>query len=330
MPCYYPKSGWRKVKKNGYEIKEPSVRPCGSCIGCRLDKARDWAVRCVHEASMHKENCFITLTYNDKNLPKDKSINKDELQRFFKRLRKFIAYPGTMPLFDNAMRIQYYRKKSHPKYGQAKVQDVYREIKYYAAGEYGDRLGRPHYHACIFGYAFKDTELLFHGGYKYFKSIFSKTEGHSLYTSKTLEEIWKNGFVTIGELTLESAGYVARYCMKKINGEKAPDHYGEKTPEFAIMSKGIGKEWYKKYKNDLYPKDYTHINGIRVTAPRYYDNLLAEENPKMLERIKQKRVESQTVDDMREKIENARRLIYVSNVKKHQTKVLKRSIHAEN
>lgn len=62
--------------------------PCGQCMGCRLEKARQWAVRCVHEAQMYKNNCFITLTYNDDNLPKSKSIDKKTVSDFMRKLRR--------------------------------------------------------------------------------------------------------------------------------------------------------------------------------------------------------------------------------------------------
>ena len=78
----------------------------------------------TEEAKLHKENCFITLTYNNNNLPKYKSLVKKELQDFFKRLRK--------------------------KYGEG--------IRYYACGEYGPKGKRPHYHAIIFGWKPKDLK----------------------------------------------------------------------------------------------------------------------------------------------------------------------------
>jgi len=103
--------------------------PCGRCLQCRIARARVWATRCVHESAFHEHNSFVTLTYDDKHLPPDKSLSKHELQLFFKRLRKNLDYF----------------------YGD-------RKIKYFAAGEYGqekDEYGipkeRPHYHAIIFG-----------------------------------------------------------------------------------------------------------------------------------------------------------------------------------
>lgn len=101
--------------------------PCGNCISCRIARAREWAGRLVHEMEYHKDSIFVTLTYSTENLPIDQSISKDELQRFFKRLRKELDY-------DN------------------------RKIKYFASGEYGDTFGRPHYHSIIFGISLKQAD----------------------------------------------------------------------------------------------------------------------------------------------------------------------------
>lgn len=93
--------------------------PCGHCTACRIAHAREWATRLMHESLTNKSSCFLTLTYNDENLPSNGSLVPDHLQKFFKRFRKAL---------DD------------------------RKIKYYACGEYGGRYGRPHYHAAIFGF----------------------------------------------------------------------------------------------------------------------------------------------------------------------------------
>lgn len=56
--------------------------PCGQCIGCRLDRSRDWAIRCVCEADMYRKNCFVTLTYDEEHC--DVSLHKAHLQKFFR------------------------------------------------------------------------------------------------------------------------------------------------------------------------------------------------------------------------------------------------------
>ena len=151
-------------------------------------------------------------------------------------------------------------------------------IRFYHGAEYGDNLGRPHHHACIFGHIFNDLEA------------FHECEGIITYYSPLLEKIWGHGFATVSELTLQSAAYVARYCMKKINGEKKHDHYtttdpytGEiqtKIPEYATMSrggrtgKGLAYDWYQKFNSDIFPHDTTIYKGKNIKTPRYYENLL--------------------------------------------------------
>lgn len=101
--------------------------PCGKCRACRIARAKEWTVRIMHEINYHDYSYFVTLTYNDDNLPSDNSLSKQELQKFFKRLRKGYE-PGT--------------------------------IKYYACGEYGEQYGRPHYHAIIMSAAEISKEVL--------------------------------------------------------------------------------------------------------------------------------------------------------------------------
>lgn len=230
---------------------------CGQCMGCRVDRSQVWAARIVHEAQMHDENSFITLTYSDENLPPDGSLVKSHFQKFMKRLRK----------------------KFEP-----------RRIRYYQCGEYGDQLGRPHYHAILFGLDFEDKQLL------------GEENGESLYTSPMLTQVWGLGFTTVGAVTFESAAYVARYAMKKVTGHKAEDHYLRcdengvaywLEPEYATMSRrpGIGREWYEKYKSDVFPSDEVPVpgRGVHKGVPRYYETLLKDEDEITWEDVKRRR-----------------------------------------
>lgn len=233
--------------------------PCGRCIGCRLEHSRQWAMRCVHESIMHEQNSFITLTYNDEHLPDNLSINKRDLQLFIKRLRKSLNG---------------------------------KEVRYYGCGEYGDKLGRPHYHMCLFGHDFDDKEIHRYGTGTRTKAGTRRGE-FDLYWSPTLEKVWGNGFCTIGELTFESAAYTARYITKKITGPPSKDHYKERLPEFAIMSRkpGLGTKFLEKYFNDVYPKDFVTINGKKYRPVRFYDNKLMHRELKTYDLIKKKREE---------------------------------------
>lgn len=231
--------------------------PCGRCVGCDLERSRQWAVRCMHEAAMHQDNCFVTLTYDGDHLPPGGSLDKDAFPLFMKRLRK--RFPQT--------------------------------IRYFHAGEYGDRNGRPHYHACLFGVDFPD------------KYHWTTRKEFPVWRSPTLESLWPLGQSEIGTVTFESAAYVARYIMKKLRGRSVEDleaqaaHYasvdtetGEvfyRVPEYATMSRrpGIGKKWLEKYMSDVYPFDEVIMRGEKMRPPRYYDKVLAELNPTMAEAV---------------------------------------------
>lgn len=295
MTCYHPLLAYRSEGKvvfnKPFAFAKGFNLPCGQCIGCRLNYSRQWAIRIVHEAEMHDENCFITLTFNNEHLEtrsNPMSLDVTEYQRFMKRLRK--------------------------RFGK--------NIRFFHCGEYGDQNKRPHYHAIIFGFDFKD------------KKLWTNRDGVKLYTSEALQELWPYGFSTIGEVTFQSAAYVARYIMKKWKGEGAEDHYtrwcpltGEGTtvtPEYCTMSRrpGIGKTWLEKYKSDVYPHDYVVINNHKVKPPRYYDSLLSEEE---LAQLKKKRVEDapEIIDEYNEAMD---RLWVSEEIKMKRLELLVRNL----
>lgn len=253
MPCYRPIHGYRAIEKTdkgkrgfttssslGY-LDMPMTIPCGQCIGCRLEKSRQWAIRCLYEAQMYDQNCFLTLTYDNENYPKDHSLHLEDVQKFFKRLRK--KFPEN-------------------------------KIRYLMCGEYGDKYSRPHYHACVFNFDFQDKEL------------WDIKNNNKLYISETLNELWNKGYCIIGDVTFDSAAYVARYVTKKINKSEEDytrvnyidGQYFPVKPEFATMSRrpGIGKDWFDKFKGDVYPHDYVIINGKKIKPPKYFDKLLED------------------------------------------------------
>lgn len=262
MPCYHPITVYRSregLNKSGKWPIEFSVTkgykdlrleiPCGQCIGCRLERSRQWAVRCVHEASLFEDNCFVTLTYAPSHLPSYGSLDVSHVQRFMKRLRKYI----------------------HPK-----------KVRFFHCGEYGDENARPHYHVLLFGFDFHDRVYFkTHNGFKYYKS-------------ETAERLWKKGGVILGDLSFESAAYTARYITKKFMGKKedVKNWYGNLKAEYVTMSRrpGIGKEWFKEYKNDITIDGKIVIrNGVMCQSPKYYDNLFREIDKKGFGKIRNER-----------------------------------------
>lgn len=165
-------------------------------------------------------------------------------------------------------------------------------IRFFGVGEYGELSFRPHYHALLFGVHFADAVC-----------IRPKTDLRpALYRSPALEKLWTFGHSSFGSVTFDSAQYVAGYCVKKISGPKAADHYRrvnpltgevyELQPEFALMSRrpGIGATWFEKFGSDVYPSDQVITNGFPGKPPRYYDKRLALVDPEKAEAVRLARV----------------------------------------
>jgi len=155
------------------------------------------------------------------------------------------------------------------------------KIRYLYAGEYGENLSRPHYHACIFGYDFP-TKLYW---------TLSKT-GNKIYVSELLKKLWPYGYSYVQDFSWETAAYTARYITKKITGEKEETHYDGRHPEFIRMSlkPGLGAEWLEKYKGDVYQFDMAMARpGLISRPPKYYDSKYQIENPDRMEELKKQR-----------------------------------------
>lgn len=158
--------------------------------------------------------------------------------------------------------------------------------RFFMCGEYGGQNWRPHFHACLFGVFFEDRE------------IFSTREGVTLWTSDSLSALWPHGFATFGAVTFESAAYVARYVVKKVNGDASASHYqvcdpdtGELhpvKPEFGQMSRrpGIGQPWFERFYSDVFNFDSVILpGGVKVRPPRYYRDLLDKIDPDLGESV---------------------------------------------
>lgn len=145
-----------------------------------------------------------------------------------------------------------------------------RNIKYYGVGEYGENTNRPHYHACIFGFNFEKSQWNYHSTNRH-----TKTKN---FTSPSLQKLWTKGHSLVGEFNFKTAAYCARYVTKKIYGEKAPEHYQGRLPEFALMSRkpAIGKIWFTKNYNQT---DKLVINGENRIMPRFFKEISKTLNP---------------------------------------------------
>lgn len=257
MTCFHPLTAYRSKDVNsatgkrslvfssshGLVERSPQKLPCGQCIGCRSDRAQEWAIRCGHEAMLHDASCFLTLTYDDQNVPADYSVDLRQVQLFVKRLRK---RAGVV-------------------------------IRFFACGEYGDEFGRPHYHLLIFGFDFPDkTKWAERNGYRTFKSeMLEELWPYGLSEIGSVSHQSAGYVARYVQKKITGARADDHYSrVSPVDGAV----YRVK-PEFATMSlrPGIGATWFDRFKSDAFPSDFLVMDdGRKVRPPQFYLRKLAE------------------------------------------------------
>jgi len=240
MTCFAPLDAWRSrdltSKQMVFEQSKGfpgthTLLPCGQCSGCRLARSRQWAVRIMHESKLHEKSCFVTLTYNDENLPLTEqglpTLDKTHFTLFMKRLRK--------------------------KYGKG--------IRYFQCGEYGENFFRPHHHALIFGYDFMDKQL--------FSCRAGVSLYHSLDLEKLWPYGFSTiGTVTFDSACYVARYIMKKQTGKDAEAHyqgREPEYITmSRRP-------GIGRLFYDKYKDDLYNYDKcVVVNNFILKPPKYY------------------------------------------------------------
>ncbi len=260
MPCYSPLEGFH-CPKGGISFsrsKSTGLRmtvPCGQCVGCRLERSRQWAVRCMHEASLHAENCFITLTYSDGHLPPYGSLVKKHFQDFMKRLRR-------------------------GKNGR---------VRYFHCGEYGSVNRRPHYHALLFGHDFVDkVPWRKAGDHQVFRSSALESTwkfGHAEIGSATFESaayVARYCVKTLQNLRFREGSresYLEAVEREYSRCDTVTGEIVQVAPEYVTMSRrpGIGAGWFDKFSAEVYPSDEVIVRGKSTRPPRFYDKLCEDE-----------------------------------------------------
>lgn len=242
--------------------------PCQKCIGCLMEKARQWGIRCLHEKKMWENNSYVTLTYNNDHMPPGMSLSVRDVQLFMKRLRQ----KKVRDALELGAKAAGRKLRGSERVALASAA----RVRFFLGAEYGDENARPHYHLLLFNCGFHDR--VFFGRNK---------RGEPLYTSAELSALWsvdgqELGFCTIGEVTYDSAVYCAKYALKRVTGDPAYAHYQvydedgrlfNREPEFALMSgkPGIGGTYFDKYGKEALDHDNVIIEGRPCKPPRYYE-----------------------------------------------------------
>lgn len=271
-------------ERDGKVYSEFMLIPCGQCIGCRLEYSRQWAIRCMNEAKMWKNNYFVTLTYRDEHLPCADNIlvNEstgevvlDEITGEVKVIESHPLVPDDLTKF-----IKLLRRELEYHYN-------WTGVRFYACGEYGSKYQRPHYHIILFNMPELDLD------------IYSKRNNFIIFTSNFIDKVWKKGYNTVAEVNFDTCAYVSRYMLKKHKG-KDFEFYSDNglVPEFTRCSRrgGIGQKYFEDNWQRIYAHDEDVLStpsGVRyIKPPKYYDKLFDIDHAEYLSYLKQKRKES--------------------------------------
>ncbi len=260
MPCFKPLKGFRSpsgalVFSRNQSIGLEMTVPCGQCIGCRLERSRQWAVRCMHEASLHDDNCYVTLTYDSEHLPLYGSLAIEDFQKFVKRMRKRHVF------------------------------------RYFHCGEYGETDRRPHYHALLFGLDFADkVPWRMSKGFQLYRS----PELETFWTAgiceigavsfKSAAYVARYCVKTLQNLKYRSKDRDSYLAALERDYERVDPETGEVVTvdaEYITMSRrpGIGSGWFEEFGAEVFPSDEVIVRGKSCKPPRFYDRLLAAASP---------------------------------------------------
>lgn len=282
---FVDKDEWNKIQET--DTIHKLELPCGHCIECRVNRAQDWSTRSMLESRYYLANWFVTLTYEDCNLPLIKTVSRktgsrlvlgqlcyDHIQKFMKDLRKYYKYHFG---FDN--------------------------IRFLCAGEYGDVSERCHFHLLLFNLPIDSSDL----------HVRKIQAGHIYYDSPFLEKFWKYGNNIVTDLNLCTSSYVARYVVKKFYGAYEESYnelcrqYGVEPlkPEFIQTSRrpGIARAYFENelsYKDFLYAKKLLFENGKSMPIPKYFQRIF-KDNPEEIfdfEELSSNNVDSESILDV--------------------------------
>lgn len=199
--------------------------PCRWCTQCRIDRRYVLESRINAEVQYYefrgRNSTFATVTYDDPHLPRDGSLKRGDAKKLMHRLR------------------MHYRR--HTDIG---------DYKYICVGEYGDKLGRPHYHMILIGVPLDQS---FH-----------------------LAREWSYGTVDLKPLLPGGIRYVIKYIDKQVHGKYAEELYGDMEQPFMLQSRGIGERYMLANLDHMLAYEYINKNGARSSIPHYYRDKLSK------------------------------------------------------
>lgn len=247
--------------------------PCGKCIQCLNKRSKSWEIRSIFEKNNYSDNCVLTLTYNDENLP----VGADFIQTENGLFKMPVDKKGVANYKD----VQDFVKRIRKHF------DFKKKIRYICSVEYGSSgTLRPHYHLVLFGFCPNDLKL-------YKKS----TKGTLLYKSELMNKLWKKGFVDVGKCDIQSCRYVSQYCCKGLLKRKQCMSLSDKfildiknrlSRECLHASLGLGFETFKKVYSSIINAGKIVYGKFTYAIPRYFIKKLEFIDNELFKNVKNK------------------------------------------
>lgn len=245
MVCFSPLKAYRKAgggvtfaKSEGYTDRPSLSVACGQCLGCRLKRSREWALRCVHEAQMHEASCFVTLTYREN--PVDLVVR--DWQLFAKRARKRLG-----------------------------------KFRFFGVGEYGERNLRPHFHACLFGVDVPDKRAFSKRDdvVVYSSELLDELWGHGFTTVGAVT--WQSAAYCARYSLKKVTGELAADHYQRVDPVTGELRQVRPEFVLCSRRPGLGLGWFERFKGDVFPHDEVAHAGKLHAVPKYYFERLSEE-----------------------------------------------------
>jgi len=251
MPCYHPIEVGIKRKSlyTDRYLMDQQVVPCGSCVGCRQEQSRQWAVRMMHEARMHESSVFVTLTLDNEHLNENSELCPKDFSGFVKNLRK----------------------------------TQQRRISFFGCGEYGETTQRPHYHALLFGVEFLDRDVGFDCNRPnvWRSQTLEDTWRRGICEGGNVTMASASYVAGYIRKKVKIKDYAR---ANPLTGELKAKEFARMS-----LRPAIGLRWIERHWRDVYPRDFVVIDGHEAKPPRYYDKWMDKNQPAMMDLVRNKR-----------------------------------------
>jgi len=263
-------------KLTGYAYIEV---PCGKCMACRIQRVNEWVTRLMHEYEQTKKGMFINLTYKNEELKYGAAVNR-RVYPIESGVLSAVVPPWISRMDNHGVRFATLDKTDLQRFFKRFRKEIQTPIKYFACGEYGEQSHRPHYHIILLGYEVPLHDLYYD---PILKGMTSKTiqklwtAGHNVVGAVERDSIQ----YTVGYITKKLYGDQAEELFDNTNRQRPFQlqsqgiglEYAKKNIKKLVQGElttdGITEILPRYYKKKLVKKDLKELYNDRAIEKIY-------------------------------------------------------------